>query len=144
MKVDEIERKQKSATPVLLHESTRKGVAAKKGEHSGFENKCAGDQYSISKQARSEIRDALRICSSVTARLVGDALSSILVVDITQFWYGWRDRRCRSSSMVEDPNTSATASCSFRNWGAGVGTEENSFNRESTAAADGTSNSLSL
>jgi hypothetical protein len=30
MKVDEIERTQKSATPVLLHESTRKGVAAKR------------------------------------------------------------------------------------------------------------------
>ena len=29
MKVDEIERKQKNATPVLSHESTRKGIAAK-------------------------------------------------------------------------------------------------------------------
>lgn len=100
--------------------------------------------YSISKQDRKERRHALRICSKVTARLVGDALSSIFVVDDTQLWWGWRDRRWRISSIEDDPKTSATASCSFRNSRVGEGMDEKSFNRESTAAADGMSSSLSL
>ena len=43
--------------------------------------------------------------------------------------------------MDEAAKTSATASCSLRNSGVGEG---KSFSMESTAAADGMSNSLSL
>ena len=46
--------------------------------------------------------------------------------------------------MDEAAKTSATASCSLRNSGVGEGIEEKSFSMESTAAADGMSNSLSL
>ena len=86
--IEEREKKECSrANKRLSHESTRERIAGKKGKQEWAqlrEGHSVKDAYSISKQARKERRLALRICSNVTARLVGDALSSIFVVDNTQ------------------------------------------------------------